>query len=71
MPTVVKQDLIRPPLSATGRLQCPVAGRGEHGKGEPLLSVGAVDAATKVIFSHSHESQDLVKYLIVCERGGT
>lgn len=71
MPVNVNHNFIRPSLSATGRLQCPVADRGEHGKGEHSLSVGAVDVATKAIFSHSHESQDLGKSLFVSKRGGT
>ena len=65
MPTQVNQEFIRPALSATGRLQCPVADRVEWANGVRLLSE-RVDACTIAIFSHSHESKDLVIY----ERGG-
>lgn len=71
MDTDAYQDLIRPALSATGRLQCPVADRVEWGKGAPLLSDGAVDVCTRTIFLYSHESKYLGKYLIACKRGGT
>ena len=70
MPTQVNQEFIRPALSATGRLQCPVADRVEWAKGVPLLPDSTVDACISYIFSHSHESQDLGKYFIVCEMGG-
>jgi len=32
MPADVNKNLIRPPLSSTGRFQCPVDDRGESGK---------------------------------------
>ncbi len=68
MAECVYQDSIRPPLSATGLLQCPVDGRGERSNGVPVDGDDA--ACIRAVFSHSHESQDLGKYLAIYERGG-
>lgn len=62
MATDVNQDFIRPPLSAMGRFKCPVADRGETGKGVPLLSEGVVAACISDIKSQRfYKSNDFIK----------